>query len=134
MSARFKEALLQLNNNKQQRRRQQHCKVDTHSQSQVGVNLSGSSICGSKDGHATAQLTRRVFGRTTQTEEQNKKQKPTDSGKREQEATGWRPPLPSHRHGNTNQKQRAASCGKDNTGNSTRAGMQSGRGGRGGGG
>lgn len=45
VSARFKEALLQLNNNKQRR---QHCKVDTHSQSQVGVNLGGSSICGSK--------------------------------------------------------------------------------------
>lgn len=52
MSGRFKEVLLELNKNNQQG---QHCKVDAHSQSQVGVNLSGSFICGSK-----ANMQRRI--------------------------------------------------------------------------
>lgn len=46
MSGRFEvQVLFELNKNNQQG---QHCKVDAHLQSQVGVILSGRFICGSK--------------------------------------------------------------------------------------
>lgn len=128
MSGKFKEILLELNKTSN--------KDNLHGRRR----LAKSGGCYSKTEASSAALrqtctgtwTTWVFGQTTQTEKPKKKQQkkkqqgnPTDGGKREQEATGRRPPLPSHRHGNTKRLrewQAVASCGKDNVGNGTRTG------------